>query len=161
MADTPDILRVCGVPDSPVVHLDTGILVLRLPDRVHQDVDCALRWLLGMPIQNRHSEHDSPARLARIFIFLQHGPLALQLGLSVEIGWLGRAVRLVRRVPLGAREHVVCGYIDEEYVPRGAELCERGRRGDVQGSSAFGVAVAFIWEPVCSTFTAALAVALI
>lgn len=50
VTDSPNVLGVCGVADGPVVHLDPRALLLCLPHRVHEDVDCALCWTLSLAI---------------------------------------------------------------------------------------------------------------
>lgn len=149
VADPSHILRIRGVPNSPVVHLDTSIGVLGLPNSVHEDVYGALCWLLNRAIQDRHPQHHAPARLACVLILPQHGLLAVVLGLPVEVRRVGRAIGFVRRLALGAGEHVVRRDIDEQDGPRSADFCERSRGRNVQSSSPFRIGIAFIWEAVC------------
>jgi hypothetical protein len=160
LADPPDVFGVRGIADGPVVHLDPGVLVLCLPDGVGQDVDRALSWALGLAIEDRHPQHHSPAQLACLLILPQDGLLAPVFGLPVEVRGLGRVVGLVRRVAHGAGEHVVGGYVDEEDGPGRAELGQRRGGRNVEGSCAFGVAIAFVWEAVRRTLHALLAPAI-
>ena len=152
MANATYILRVRGIPDSPMVHPESSVLILGFPHCIHENVNCALGRLLGFSIQHRHSENDSPALFACTLILPQYSLFALIFGLTVEIRRLGSAIRFVRRIALCAGEHIVRRDINEEYVPRSTYLCERGRSCNIQSSSAFGIAIAFIWEPVCSAW---------
>lgn len=55
-AHAPDILGVGWITKSPVVHLNLGSLGLRLPYRVHEDIDSALGRRLRMAIEDRNAE---------------------------------------------------------------------------------------------------------
>lgn len=119
MADPSHVLRVGRVPQRPVVHLDLGPLLLGLPNRVHQDVDGALGGHLGVAVEHGHAHHHSQTRLPSTLILRERSALAVELGLAVEVGRLGRGVGLVRRVARLAGEDVVGGDVDEEDVARG------------------------------------------
>lgn len=127
-------------------------LLLGLPQTLHQDIHRALSRFLRLSIQHRYSEHDTPTHLPGLCKPAQDGFLAFPLRLAVQIRWVGRAGRLVRSVAFGAGEDVVGGYVDEEDGSGGAERGEGCGSLDVEGSSAGGVAVAFIWESICSTW---------
>ena len=54
-----NILRVGGIPQCPVIHLDTCIFVLCLPHGIKQGVDGALRVVAGRAVQHRDTQDDT------------------------------------------------------------------------------------------------------
>lgn len=150
MADAGDVLCVCGIPQRPVIHRHLGSLRLRLPERVHEDIDSALCRCLGLSVQHGDSQDHSGAVFPCRLIFLEHSSLAIQLRLAVEIWGLGSGIHLVGGVSRRAREDVVCGDVDEEDALGSRQPGERLASRDVQSSRALWVLVDLVREPLRS-----------
>jgi hypothetical protein len=72
-----------------------------------------------MAIQHRHTQRDARALPTCRFILPQHGTLAVELSLAVEVRGPRLGVGLVGCVSWYAGENVVGGDVNEEDIPRG------------------------------------------
>ena len=145
LAYTGNILGVCGIPLRPVVHFDMLPLCLGLPDSIHQHVDSALARHMGVAVQDGYPERDGQPLLACLGEFLENGPLAVQLGLAVQVRRLGRGVDLVRSISRHAGEYVVCRDVDEDNIPGCRLLRDVGARSNVDGLCPLRILVNLVW----------------
>lgn len=138
-AHPPNVLRVCGIPDRPVIH--GHLRLLCLPDRIHQTVDGTLPTKLGRAVQNWHPQNNASSSSSRfssshLLELFCDDLLSVELRDAVEVAGPGRCVYRVRRISLGSREDVVGADVEECDRAGCAEACERARRIDIESSSS-------------------------
>lgn len=134
-----------------MVHLDRRTLPLGFPDRVQEDVDGTLGRGFGFAVEDGHAKYDAESVIPGLFVLVEHGVLAVQLGLAVQIGRAGGRVGLVGSFAGLTGENVVSREIEEKGRPRRAEPGEGRRSLNVQFPGTVRVPVDLVGEAVGST----------
>ena len=155
MADTPNVLRVGGVPQRPMVHLDLvgfrGVdELLGAPEGVHKNIDGALSGDLSVAVEHGDAEHDAqPLRiLPGGLVRLERCALPVQLRAPVQVRRRRFRAGRVRRLPRPPRKHVVRADVDEQHAAGRALRRQRRGRRHVQSARPLRVRVALVGEPV-------------
>jgi hypothetical protein len=151
MANASDVFRVCGVSKRPVIHDHLGSFFLGLPKRVHENIHSAVGGRIGMTIEDRDSKDHSRPLLASGSILSEHGSLAIELRLSVQVRCLGRGISLVWCISWRPGKDIVCGNVDEEDVLGRSQTGKRLARCDIQSPGALRVLVDLVRESLGST----------
>lgn len=88
-----------------MLHLDL-LPLLCFPHDIHQDVDGTLVWHIGFAIQDWYSQYNTQAILTSGLEFFQGRELAIEFGLSIQIGRTSGGICLVRGIAWPSGENI-------------------------------------------------------